>query len=52
MDDNDLFLHLGDNPQKYLCWSASSRRVPTFRLLDRKGKLFHVRFSLDTLSPY
>lgn len=30
-NDADLFIHLGDNPAKYLCWSATSNRVPTFR---------------------
>ena len=29
--DPDLIVHLGDNPQKWLCWSAVSGRVPTFR---------------------
>lgn len=27
----DLFVHLGDNPWRYLCWSATSQRMPTFR---------------------
>ena len=30
-DDPDLFIHLGDNPRKFLCWSAVSGRMPTFR---------------------
>ena len=29
--DPDLFIHLGDNPSKYLCWSATSGKIPTFR---------------------
>jgi hypothetical protein len=31
VDDPNLFVHLGDNPDRYLCWSAVSKRIPTFR---------------------
>lgn len=31
VNDEDLFVHLGDNPARFLCWSAVSGRVPTFR---------------------
>ena len=37
--DRNLFVHLGDNPQKYLCWSAVSNSIPTFR--RGSGRMFH-----------
>ena len=30
-DNPDLFIHLGDNPSQFLCWSASSNKIPTYR---------------------
>ena len=39
-DDKDLVVFLGDNPRKFLCWSASSNRVPTLRM--NTGKMFIV----------
>ena len=30
-EDPDLFVYLGDNPEKRMCWSAVSQRIPTFR---------------------
>ena len=30
-EDPDLFIHLGDNPRNFLCWSATSGKLPTYR---------------------
>ena len=38
-EDEDLFVFLGDNPEKRLCWSARSARIPTFR--TNSGKMYH-----------
>lgn len=40
MKDEHLFAFLGDNPEKRLCWSATSRKVPTFRM--NTGRMYHV----------
>ena len=39
--DDDLVIFLGDTPSKRLCWSATSRKIPTFR--RNNGKMWHVR---------
>lgn len=36
--DTNLIVHLGDNPHTYLCWSAVSGKVPTFR--TGNGKMY------------
>lgn len=36
--DPDLMVHLGDNPHTFLCWSAVSGKVPTFR--TGNGKMY------------
>ena len=46
--DPDLFVHLGDNPEKYLNWSARSGKIPTFRRTS--GKMYHPQ-SETWLSP-
>ena len=30
--DKDLFFYLGDNPKNRTTWSATSKRIPTFRV--------------------
>lgn len=35
----DLFVYLGDDPSKRLCWSATSGRLPTFR--TGSGRMYH-----------
>ena len=37
--DQDFILHLGDDPSKRLCWSATSKKVPTIR--RSSGKYWH-----------
>lgn len=37
--DQNLIVHIGDNPKKYLCWSGVSKRIPTLRLAS--GKYWH-----------
>ena len=39
--NRNLVLHLGDNPQKFLNWSAKSGRLPTRRLAS--SKLWHFQ---------
>jgi hypothetical protein len=39
--DDDLVIFLGDTPQKRLCWSARSRRLPTYR--RNNGFMWHVK---------
>lgn len=39
--DDDLFVFLGDSPKSRLCWSAVSKRVPTYR--RNGGKMFHLK---------
>ncbi|CAJ1331204.1 unnamed protein product, partial [Effrenium voratum] len=39
--DQDLVVHLGDDPRKFLCWSATSRRLPTRRLSS--GRFWHMQ---------
>ena len=38
---DNLFIHLGDNPWKFLCWSGVSGRLPTFR--TSSGKLWNPK---------
>ena len=38
-EDPNLFIHLGDTPPKFLCWSAVSGKIPTFRCSS--GFLYH-----------
>lgn len=40
-DDEDLFFYLGDSPKNRRTWSATSRRLPTFRV--GRGKMWHCR---------
>lgn len=35
----NLFIHLGDNPWSRLCWSGSSGKLPTFR--TRSGRIYN-----------
>ena len=37
--DRNFMLHIGDNPEVRLCWSAVSRKVPTLRRAS--GKYWH-----------
>lgn len=46
--DDDLFIFLGDTPAKRLCWTATSRKLPTYR--RNGGKMYHVR-SQTWLTP-
>lgn len=46
--DDDFFIFLGDTPSKRLCWSARSRKIPTFR--RNNGKMFHLK-SQSWLTP-
>lgn len=39
--DPNLFVNLGDNPKHYLCWSATSGKIPTFR--TNGGRIYNVR---------
>eukprot|EP00435_Cladocopium_sp_Y103_P039076 s756_g10.t1 len=39
--DDELVVFLGDTPQKRLCWSARSRRLPTYR--RNNGFMWHVK---------
>ena len=39
--DDDLIVFLGDTPANRLCWTATSRRIPTYR--RNGGKMWHVR---------
>lgn len=43
LKDKNFFVHIGDNPRKYLCWSAVSKRLPTLRLAS--GKYWHYMSS-------
>ena len=47
-NDDDLFIFLGDTPSKRLCWTAKSRKLPTYR--RNGGKMYHVR-SQSWLTP-
>ena len=38
-EDPNLFIHLGDTPPRFLCWSAISGKIPTFR--TSSGFLYH-----------
>ena len=48
MDDENLFVHLGDNPQSWLCWSGTSGRIPTFR--TGSGKFYNPHHEVWLLS--
>ena len=38
---DNLFIHLGDNPWSRLCWSGSSGKIPTFR--TGSGRIYNPK---------